>query len=309
MFNLKTHEAVVADETVIAGLSNNTYRIGGQEFSVGYLGRPETYRFKWPFTEDYKLEVRKDKPIKILHYLYNGGVLSVEEFDKIKSEIYDQQLSQYWDEDSDEYVYPTLEEEFEVRKAQESLRNDYTAVYSEKGYYWEDVALNIVGEWVDTGSEWITTPFSFGMTTYGSGAFQVSSSALAWHTFKNWCNNNDKKYDGDNLRFVKVDGSYVFGTRFDHTPYIKSSSSVRVFKTIEEAKDYEEEVRSSIIKHMNSLFLDQELKDRERKSVIEDLRLIKTSLLGMDVKVKSNTSKRQVLNKIEKVINNLGGIV
>lgn len=245
-------------------------------------------------------------PVKtIQHYLTSEGVeISVEEVESIRA------LSNpYYSEYEDEYIYPNLEVEFEIKKKQEVLKG-ITPVYDDPVKTFTEVDIEVVGVQEDTGSDFITTPYSIGKAFYDNegGIYKVAvSSDIAKDEMsklrKSYSDDDFKLPSHSGLRYVQVNNKYVFS---DRDPHLDKGYS-KVFTDLTEAKKYEETirkfVRDKVLPHIKSY---QEVTDSERSDIVDSLNGIEGLILKTQVKVKSESVKRQCLTRIRELLSKLG---
>lgn len=241
----------------------------------------------------------------VQHYLTSEGVeISVEDVNSLRA-----LSSPYYCEYEEDYVYPSLEVEFEIKKKQEVLKS-ITSVYDDPVKTLTEVDIEVVGVQEDTGSDFITTPYSIGKAFHNNegGIYKVavSSDIAKDEMFKlrtKYSDDDFKLPSHSGLRFVQVNGKYVFS---DRDPHLDKGYS-KVFTDLTEAKKHEESirkfVRDKVLPHIKS---HQEVTDSERSDIAVELNSIEGLILGMQVKVKSESTKRQCLKRVRELLSKLG---
>lgn len=295
--DLKTNQAVKLDSGVyVVELYSGAYEINGVRTSVGY---------------NQQLVVESLDTIKrvttlkgeVLHYTLGEEQVSVAEYQSL-SNLVSSMAAEFYNDDADEYFFPDLDTEFEFKKKQELL-NRHVRVCAADTEQLDAVDITVVGEAVDTGSKFITTPFSYGQVSFnGRGVFRVDLSAIATDEYqKQQANYTQFKFTNSthsNIRFAQADNNYLFK---DDTPGAKENQ-VRVLTALDVAKALEAEVRATISNVMRQKLAPVALtKDIVTATgVLNSLETIKSQLTKLDVKQKSYHDWVAVTNNVKKLI-------
>ena len=289
--DLKNFEAVKVDDKLCVQLAGGVYLVDGTPFLVTSFSEQHILNIN--------VQVEKKVVIQpqITHYKNSDGlIISIEDY----YTMIDNKFGKYYceDDDGDNYVFPDLDTEYNYKK----FLAEHTAMWSEETYEYKPVDIAIKGEWVDTGSDFIETPYSQGGVTFGGGVYKVLTSNVAWDEFRKQCNKYNLTYDGDDLRFVKVDNGYIFASRFDHVPYIKSNIAFTLTKSLDDAHKYEEDVRTTVRKRMFVLFGEQSVSGILRKQIHNDLAYALDRIRSLEVKVKASADKSNIIHKIKGIL-------
>ena len=290
MFNdLRNFEAVKVDDKLCVQLANGDYLVDGVPFTVTSLSEQHILNIN--------VQVEKKVVIRpqITHYKNSDGLtISMKDYHA----TINNNFGKYYCEEDDDYAFPDLDTEYNYKK----FLAAHTAMWSKENYVHRPVDIIIKGEWIDTGSDFIETPYSQGHTTFNGGVYKVLTSNIAWDEFRKQCNKYNLTYDGDDLRFVKVNKDYIFASRFDHIPYIKSNTAFTVTKSLDDAYKCEEDVRVTIRKRMFVLFGEQSIDGILRKQIHNDLSYALDKIRSLEVKVKANTDKSNIIHKIANIL-------
>ena len=210
----------------------------------------------------------------------------------------------FYDEDSDEYNFPDLDTEFEFRKMQAQL-NSYVAVRADDITTLESVEVTVVGTAVDTGSQFIETPFQYGTVSFsGRGVFRVNLSAIAFDELRRAkLVYTDAKFDNSthsNIRFAQVNGNYLFSNE----TLGAGENQVRIFGSLEEAQAMEKEVRegiSNILRHkLAPVAMTQNV--LTINNVMNELEAIKRIVNSIDPKSKSYNDHARARTQLNELV-------
>lgn len=216
------------------------------------------------------------------------------------------ELSRFLGEDG-EAGYPSLEVEFEHRKLLQNI-NDGEMIYDVTDAETTPVEVTVVGEYVDTGSKFITTPLIFGKGRFYTSAnsfYKVNVAGVIGDTIKTFAEENNLKFENSThsgFRYAKVDGSYVIPKEWE----LDSQKGERVLPTLEAAKQFEGEVRQVISRHLRAKFNIGRASGILISELYSELVSISNLLDKLDVKQKSVQTKHTVREKLVKLRNRLG---
>lgn len=294
MFNdLPDNKAIKMGDVFIVKLPqyyNSSYEINGVRSNGGLHTVPSL---------DCVLKViqaRKD----LKHYVLGDEQLSVKEYREKSPHI-------YYDEDYEEYQFDSLEHEYEVKKEWERVKVA-TPVYEETPETLEPVEIELIGEQIDTGSKFISTPYQLGKAFFNKegGLFSLSKFSIASDEVK-VVRNEFKEANIDipthsGLEYVKVNGSYVFTNA---PSYIKRSCYPSVLTSLQDAKDIEEAVRREVRSLMLVAIKPTVASDTTIKDILDMLSGLERSIKSIDVKQKSAISKSALLTTLSKKMEEL----
>ena len=238
------------------------------------------------------------------HFAYedeNGATLEMsnEQMQNARKIILDPYLNQYGDP-----CYPDLDTEFRVRSQLRAL-DEYKAVYTETEEQHEKLTITEVGSFIDTGSEFITTPIIFGKATFPRETFfRLDQTGVVNQEFHKWIAENNlqdrthNQFDGY-VKFVKVNNEHTMYSF--HTGTEKNSFSY--YKTLEEAKNAEKRLRKQVRQHARlkvfggEIIIDQTtIKEVSKK--IDSVRILVDQI---DPKAKTANYRYGALNKIREI--------
>lgn len=182
---------------------------------------------------------------EISHYRFNDTDVSVDEVAKLSAAITIAQ-DKYYDEGSDDYYYPDIDTEFAIKKQQETLSR-HVPVRLPNTIKHEPVVVTVIGSMEDTGSKFITTPFSIGKTTFSNGGvYRIAASEIAMDEFlKVKADFPSARFDlptHSNLRFAQVNNTYLF----NESDLGAEKDQVRVVSTLVEATNMEAAIRANV---------------------------------------------------------------
>lgn len=224
---------------------------------------------------DDKLEYLPRNP-EILEYRKGNQVMSVEEYNKLKS---------WYDEDSsDEDVLRAI--------ANKKQKEGFYAVH--KPHDPELVEFEIVGYTQDTGSEFISSVISTERWEKHPTLFTVFGQSVVMDEYKKLAEkySGHAKFDKPDrpyLRFTKINGSYVFG---DNRPF-NDYHQRRSFTDLEGAKEYELNLRREVQSVVLSAIYPKEMTSFKRDQLISNLNMAK------------GLSKRAMIESIDSIIKDL----
>jgi len=284
---LKQNEAVKFNEVYVVCLYSGEYLVDGLEY------RSNTQQH---VVRSLDIQRKVTKPRQLSHYeTEDGQRISVEEMRK----VYSEKIHPHLDEDDDWDC--DLETEMECRKLQDKL-NKFKTVYLEPEVVFEDVEIKVVGVQEDTGSDFISTPFLLGKTTWNrSGIYKVRLSDIAFSEYGKLKNENPEVNftevrSHSSLRFMRVSGEYVFNNEVDS--WIKDKGVTSIVMDLEEARKLESTVRNKVRSLVNMRLKNTLLPEPTHAKVYSDLSKVYQKLLELDVKVKSEGKHNSVLKSV-----------
>lgn len=286
---LQENTAVKVGDNYIVCLPQGTYEINGERVQVPYQGGQVTMACEGLI--DIAIVTPATKVVD--HYKgVEGKTYSIKEREDAVREFY-----QYYDEDLEQRVFPSLEVEFEVRNRLEPILKA-EAVYKETPEYLDPYPLvKVVGEMADTGSEFIQQSYAFGKAGYGKdGVYRIQSLPVMEDELYRICEEKGWAYDvpaHSGLRYAKVCDKYVFR---EDTLFVKGEA--RVFASLEEAKAYEKECRHIVRKEVLAKMADWPINQPLLGEVITKLESIETKAQSLNVYTKSQSDKRALLSWI-----------
>jgi len=242
---------------------------------------------------------------KQLNYFnLNGEVFTPKEFEQKSPHI-------YYDEDYEEYQFDSLEQEYEFKKEWERVK-DATRVYDETEESLERVDIDVVGSAVDTGSEFIQTPYQFGKAFFdktNSGIFSVNVYSVACNEVTRLKSQYpDTKFEiptHSGLTYLQVGGKYIYGGTSTES-YVTGNNPTRIVQTLKQAQDLEDDTRQKVRqKIMVQIKGSNELGLNTIKSYHDFLKATLSKVVSLEIKQKDYTSKRSLSESIQNKITEL----
>lgn len=297
---LKDNEAVMFGDLVQVKLPYGSYEVNGVGLSGGKVVT---------VSKDSVINKVKTLGMETTHYYSTKegcqDCISVEEYQALNKSSYGE-----WDDDSEEYVYESLEQEFECRKKREELQW-WKPAQVDRGYELEYFEYVVVGVLEDTGSPFIESPIIYGKVSWNGGRSFYKCN-LSWAAFKRYSEYESKykdlvKFDNDSyqyLRFAKVNGNYVFA---DKSPF--KDKSILYTDTLEKAKELISGAIKEVDRVLGPIVSPIELGIQDAGKLLASVgRVIETTRV-LDVKQKSYTSKAALLQKLLEIENDLKSVV
>lgn len=238
------------------------------------------------------------------HYDLNGEMFALGEFNR-------KNPSTFYDDDYGEMVFGSLEQEYEFKKEWERVK-DATPIYDETEEQLEKVGIDVVGSAVDTGSEFIQTPYQFGKAFFdktNSGIFSVNIHSVACNEVTRLKGQYpDIKFEiptHSGLTYLQVDGKYIYGGKSLES-YVTGNNSTRVVQTLKQAQDLEDGIRQKVRqKSMVQIKGSNELGLNTIKSYHDFLNATLSKVVSLEIKKKAYTSKRLLSESIQSKITEL----
>lgn len=277
------------------GSKNITYKVKGEIATHAYSNKQVVVEN----LEDISCEERT--PSKVISFQSpSGEVIEANEFYKLKNEI----TLPYEDEDGD-IVYPDIDTEYQVKKKLEVF-NQYTPIKSEEVTQIVPIEIKVVGTALDTGSEFIHTPFQYGEASWlGKGVYKVLQGAIAMEEFKKIRQSHAHlKWNVPNhshLRFVKLNTSYIFTTLGEHYSWLSNAKVSKIVTSLEEAKEEESNIRKLIRKELHPYITPVVLDAITLTDVRSKLDSVILRMGNIDVKQKSWSSYATLKKEINQL--------
>jgi hypothetical protein len=215
-------------------------------------------------------------------------------------------LTGEYNEYSEEYEYDSLDHEFECKRGLLEL-DKYTAVYRELGVSKTPVVITTVGVLEDTGCPYIETPIIFGKTTWkGSNSIykcDLSSAAKGVYLEYQQKYEESHKFENSthsNIRFAKVDGTYVFR---DSSPFTEGCLSYT--GTLDKAKDLIEGAKNEVHRILSGIVSPQGIDETTASEVLGVLHTMRSSYSHLHLKQSSKVSRASLITTIDGLINKL----
>ena len=297
---LKYKEAVLLGDTIQMKLPYGSYEVDG----VGIEGGREIV-----IAKDSTINEVRNLGTVITHYYQDDedqSTISLEEYDKIL-----QGSRGDWDDDLEEYTYKDLDHEFECRKKIEEL-GKWKPSKVDQGVEKTPFEYFIVGSLEDTGSPFIESPIIYGQLSWKGGRsfYKCNLSAAAcsryneyeekYKTSVNFSNNTGRTY----LRFAQVNSSYVFS---DKSPF--KENSIVYTDTLEKARSLVAEAVKEVDRVLGPIVHPIELGKEDAGMILQKVRKLRESAMGLDTKQRSSTSKSYMLKELGELQDKLTAIV
>ena len=301
--DLNQNQAVKLDNGLfVVALAQGTYEVAGVRAQIGHWNGQQV------IVESLDSIKRVVTVVgEIIHYTYSrNGVtetVSVADRNELANKV-SALTEAYYNEDADEFTFPDLDQEFEYKKL-EALLNSYDVVRADSVTTLESVEIAVVGTAVDTGSQFIETPFQFGTVSFsGRGVFRVNLSAIALDEFNRaklvYTAATFNNSTHSNIRFAQVNGTYMFN---DDVLGV-NENQVRIFGFLKEAQAMEKEVRdgvSNILRHklapvamtQNALTVN---------NVMTELETIRSNAKRIDPKTKSYNDHARAIKQLGELV-------
>lgn len=241
-----------------------------------------------------KFSLRQKSKPAIEHYVdAEGNAISIEDLRKIRNKYYNDTL--------EEYIYPSLEVEFEHRKELEKYKK-LTPVYEKiPEFTYSPVTITVIGEMVDTGSKFIQSALSFGMKSFSgeTNLFRVDGMAIALDeilSYKDRFTVDTPSHGG--LRFAKVDGSYLF----DENEFWWMNSNHRMTSTLEAAKELEASIRLAVSNRIKIKVKVDIPSKLAYNAIYSRLKAIHRQVMSIAAMKNSSSARLNALSDINKLI-------
>jgi hypothetical protein len=293
--NLKDFEAVQAGDTVIVQLP---YRWGGYMVGNRQLNGTQVTINVGETICEYTAPQRT----WIKTILKDGTELSAQEVNKIHN--------QYYDDDEEKIVYPSLKEEFAHRERLLEL-GEGEKVYLEEEAILTPVEYIIVGELKDTGNPFLETAVSWGkgrFYTSDNSFFKLNVSEVIGDTLKKFAAEAGLPYTTSphsGYKYAKIKGDYVIAS--NKWEYM-SEKCFKYFPSAQDAQKYEDEIRSELHSYLAGKFNMTAIGKFAAADIFADLQAILKKVEGLAVMQKAQDNKQYTINAINALLKKLGEV-
>jgi len=291
---LNDYEAVVSGDVMIIQLPiSRKWDIDGKRIETSYM-------------KCQQFSVAKDAiislvtpPQRTLKYYTKDGI-----------DIPSERMSAYRAEYDYGDNYPSLEVEFEHRKLLAEL-DKFTAVYEESPEILTPIEYKIIGEFTDTGSDFIETPLTYGKGRFYNNEtsfFKLNVTGLLGNELQKFAKERGLSFDNSNhsgYRYAKIDGVYVSEKAWENR---LQEGSAQYYPTLSSAIGTEQALVGELRLMLNAKFNYNKVDGVLVNEIYNELTYIKNKVIFLDVKAKHDTDKKITLNRIDKLINRLGEI-
>lgn len=181
-----------------------------------------------------------------------------------------------------------IDAEFDLRKKLAVYR-DVKSVHDYPPPLKEPIEFKIVGEFKETGSQYIISSYAIGELGYNtSGPYKLFQSSVAHNELAKLMDKHPGEITNSthsNIRYAKVGPSYIFTSADELTfPYI-GEKSIQIFRSLELAKAKEEEIRQTVRRAVKAHIKPKSLNDLDGKTV--------TDIIAMVDSITSNVRQTQ----------------
>ena len=284
---LKTHEAVKNDNGYVVCLSNGNYEVDGKLLELDYNERQL-------FVHD----------VENIFKIYYSKPLS--HMEDAEGNVYDantrMEFINKWEpylDDEDDTFLGTVDQEVEYVR-EKHLVDSLKSVFGEQEESRQKIQIKVVGSVEDTGSNFIETAINIGEVKENS-IYSVHIGKIACDQFLSTCKELDLEYNlpsHGNLEFAKIAGKFIFTN--NKSNHVKSNQAVKIYSTLKDAKQCEEEVRGSVHNQIVYMIDKTPASQKTLKDLRGRLNNFENNLMGISVKVKSEDAKKQLLNEMRK---------
>lgn len=289
---LNDFEAVTSGDVMIIQLpANRVWDIDGK-------------RVASPYGKGTQVSVAKDAVISTVtaaqrvlkHYVNGDSEISSERMNAYRSDFY------YGDN------YPDLETEFEHRKLLAEL-DKFTPVYEETPEVLTPIEYKVIGEFTDTGSAYIETSLTYGKGRFYNNEtsfFKLNVTGLLGNELQKFAKEKGLTFSNSThsgFRYAQINGVYVSEKAWETR---LQEGSTQYFPTLSSAIGAEQALVGELRQMLNAKFNYSKLDGLLVNEIYGDLRRIKEYVQGLEVKVKSDNSKRLAIRAIDELQIKLG---
>ena len=292
---LMANEAVKFNDVYIVALNTGVYDVDGSDITIVHGRQHGQIMVADPFTIR-----RKVVPQNVVDFYQHcedkSLTMSNDEMLKARYEC----VGKYQDEDYDT-CWPDLDTEMACRKKLEEL-NKYKTVMTNPKHFYEDVEVNVIGSQEDTGSHYIETPYLVGQTKWSGGVYRVKLSHIAMNEYHIMVPEVDAKFENtthSHLEYLKVNGEYAL-TKQSY-PWVKQANAQAFYMTLEEAKEAEEFVRTTLRGILMLKVKKTVLEPITADEVYQEISRLYKSVGSLDVKVKADSDRRHIMTSLHKL--------
>jgi hypothetical protein len=293
--NLKDFEAVQAGDTLIIQVPHRWggYMVGNRQLNGTQItiNKDETL---YTYTAPQRTWIKT--------ILKDGTELSAQEVNKIHN--------QYYDDDEEKIVYPSLKEEFAHRERLLEL-GEGEKVYLEEEAILTPVQYTIVGELKDTGNPFVETAVSYGkgrFSTSDNSFFKLNVSEVIGDTLKKFAAEAELPFVNgthSGYKYAKIKGDYVITSgKWEHM----ADKCFKYFPSLQAAQDYERVVRSELHDYLAAKFNMTVIGKFVAAEIFADLQAILKKVEGLAVMQKAQDNKRYTTNAINTLMKKLGEV-
>jgi hypothetical protein len=293
--NLKDFEAVQAGDTLIIQVPHRWggYMVGNRQLNGTQItiNKDETL---YTYTAPQRTWVKT--------ILKDGTELSAQEVNKIHN--------QYYDDDEEKMVYPSLKEEFAHRERLLEI-SEGEKVYLEEEAILTPVEYTIVGELKDTGNPFVETAVSYGkgrFSTSDNSFFKLNVSKVIGDTLKKFAAEADLPFTASShsgYKYAKIKGDYVITSG---KWYHMAEKCFKYFPSLQDAQKYENDIRSELHSYLAAKFNMTVIGKFVAAEIFADLQAILKKVEGLDVMRKAQDNKQYTKNAINALMKKLGEV-
>ena len=251
--------------------------------------------------DDVKKIVPESKYLIEYKHKNSGEVMSPDAYSSIRNE-----RNTYFDDDADEYIYPSLDVEFAIRKKL-SLLEEYEPVYGTTPETKTNVDITLIGTSEYTGSDFIKSAINYGVASFNSsdGLFMIENK---YHIVRDEVLKLIKEYDvtyvlpdHSGLRFLKVRDKYVFSNE-SSLPFVidptKGYNKV-IMDNLDSIKRVEQDIRKDVRNYLEPILSNRPL----NKATTADLQYLilrlKDKIGQLSLRVDSSVTKSALLRELD----------
>lgn len=295
MKGLEYNQAIDCGDHLLVKLAQGKYKVGAEEVTVSYNG----------------LECAISKGSEIVRIITTIGEIThyiVRDTDQTFSVDDVQRLrtldSQYRDE-YDEYNYPSLEVEMEVRK-QTDVLNKIVAVREPDTVNKQKVEFSIVGSLLPTGSKFVTSTVSIGMIT--ESMYSLNKLGVACKALMDVANKFGLDYEcssSSGLRYAKIGGKYIMSGVMEKQPWCDGRFPMSHYSDLSTALSEEKRLYTEVFKYASAKVNPSDIESGTVRQVYNELESILTQIKSIDYKQKSSSTHSSVCNRVRKLMSQL----
>jgi hypothetical protein len=290
---LNDFEAVTSGDVMIIQLpSSRKWDIDGKRIETSYV-------------KGTQVSVAKDavistvtSPQRVLKYYVNGwsSEISIERMNAYRADF------DYGDN------YPDLETEFEHRKLLAEL-DKFTPVYEETPEVLIPIEYKVIGEFTDTGSDYIETALTYGKGRFYNNEmsfFKLNVTGLLGNELQKFAKEKGLTFSNSThsgYRYAQINGVYVSEKAWETR---LQEGSTQYHPTLSSAIGAEQTLVGELRQMLNAKFNYSKLGVLLINEIYGDLRRIKGYVQELEVKVKSDNTKRLAIRAIDELQIKLG---
>jgi hypothetical protein len=289
---LNYFEAVTSGDVMIIQLpANRVWDIDGK-------------RVASPYGKGTQVSVAKDAVIstvtsaqRVLKHYVNGD-------SEISSELMNEYRADFDYGDN----YPDLETEFQHRKLLADL-GKYTPVYEKTPEVLIPIEYRVIGEFTDTGSDYIETALTYGKGRFYNNEmsfFKLNVTGLLGNELQRFAKEKGLTFSNSThsgYRYAQINGLYVSEKAWETR---LQEGSTQYHPTLTSAKKAEQTLVGELRQMLNAKFNYSKLDGLLINEIYGDLQRIKGYVQELEVKVKSDNTKRLAIRAIDELQIKLG---